>query len=117
MAVEVAAEEAYAPLAYLNIAFVVILSLLLMALGAVLWSSFYVTRLRRQAGDARFVGQYRLEKQIGEGGMGKVYLARHALLKRPTALKMLKPHLATDEIVARFEREVQLASQLVHPNT
>ena len=49
--------------------------------------------------------------------MGKVYLARHALLKRPTALKMLKPHLASDEIVARFEREVQLASQLRHPNT
>ena len=115
--IESAAEEAYAPLAYLNIAFVVILSLLVMALGAVLWSSFYVTRLRRQAGDVRLVGQYRLEKQIGEGGMGKVYLARHALLKRPTALKMLKPHLATDEIVARFEREVQLASQLVHPNT
>jgi serine/threonine-protein kinase len=49
--------------------------------------------------------------------MGKVYLARHALLKRPTAVKMLKPHMATDEVVARFEREVQLASQLVHPNT
>lgn len=117
VAVEIAAEEAYAPLAYLNIAFVVILSLLVTALAAVLWSAFQVKRLRRQAGDARFIGQYRLEKQIGEGGMGKVYLARHALLKRPTALKMLKPHLATDEIVARFEREVQLASQLVHPNT
>lgn len=117
VAVEVAAEEAYAPLAYLNIAFVVVLGLLVTALTAVLWSAFQVRRLRRQAGDARFIGQYRLEKQIGEGGMGKVYLARHALLKRPTALKMLKPHLATDEIVARFEREVQLASQLVHPNT
>ena len=117
VAVEVGADEAYAPLVYLNLAFAVILSLLAIAVGAVLWSSLYVRRLRRQVGDARVIGQYRLEKQIGEGGMSKVYLARHALLKRPTALKMLKRHLASDEIVTRFEREVQLASQLVHPNT
>jgi eukaryotic-like serine/threonine-protein kinase len=117
VAIEVAASEAYAPLVYLNLAFTVILTLLATALGAVLWSSVYVKRLRRHVGDARVIGQYRLEKQLGEGGMGKVYLARHTLLKRPTALKMLKPHLASDEIVARFEREVQLASQLVHPNT
>jgi serine/threonine-protein kinase len=63
------------------------------------------------------LGQYRLEREIGEGGMGRVFLARHALLKRPTAVKMLKPHMATDEIVTRFEREAQLASQLLHPNT
>jgi serine/threonine-protein kinase len=41
----------------------------------------------------------------------------HALLKRPTAIKILKSHLATDELVARFEREVQLASRLEHPAT
>lgn len=117
VAIEMSAEEAYAPLAYLNLAFALILGLLVTAAGAVLWSSFQVKRLKREAGDIRLVGQYRIEKQLGEGGMANVYLARHALLKRPTALKMLKPHLASDEIVARFEREVQLASQLVHPNT
>jgi serine/threonine-protein kinase len=117
LAIELGTQEVYAPLAYLNLAFAVILSLLLVAVGAVLWSAYIVQRLRRQVGETRVVGQYRLERQIGEGGMGKVYLARHALLKRPTALKMLKPHLASDEIVARFEREVQLASQLRHPNT
>ena len=117
VAIEVAAREAYAPLAYLNFAFAIILSLLGVTIIAVLWSSFYVKRLRREVGETRLIGQYRIEKQIGEGGMSKVYLARHALLRRPTALKMLKPHLASDEIVARFEREVQLASGLVHPNT
>ena len=46
-----------------------------------------------------------------------MHRAVHALLRRPTALKILKPHLATDELIARFEREVQLASRLEHPGT
>jgi serine/threonine-protein kinase len=49
--------------------------------------------------------------------MSRVYLARHALLKRPTAVKVLKTAIANDEVVTRFEREVQLTSQLTHPNT
>jgi serine/threonine-protein kinase len=49
--------------------------------------------------------------------MSRVYLARHTHLKRPTAVKVLKPAIATDEVVTRFEREVQLCSQLTHPNT
>jgi serine/threonine-protein kinase len=60
---------------------------------------------------------YTLERQISEGGMATIYLARHALLKRPTAIKVLKKQVATDEFIHRFEREVQLASQLLHPNT
>jgi len=117
LAIEVGAEEAYAPLGYLNLAATLLLTLVVMAVAIVLWSTVIVQRLRRQVGEAQVIGQYRLEREIGDGGMGKVYLARHALLKRPTALKMLKPHLASDEIVARFQREVQLASQLTHPNT
>ena len=46
-----------------------------------------------------------------------MYLARHDLLRRPAAVKLLKPARATDEMIARFEREVQLASSLAHPNT
>jgi serine/threonine-protein kinase len=117
LAMELGADEAYAPLSYLNLAFAVVLAMLSAAALAVLWSAYSVGRLRREAGEPRMIGQYQLEREIGEGGMARVYLARHALLKRPTALKLLKPHLASDEIVARFEREVQLASQLVHPNT
>jgi serine/threonine-protein kinase len=117
LAIEMEAHEAYAPLRYLTLAAMIVLTLLAGILLAATWSAFVVRRLRRQVGDARMLGQYRLEREIGEGGMGKVFLARHALLKRPTAVKMLKPHMANDEIVARFEREVQLASQLLHPNT
>jgi len=117
IAVEVSAAEAFVPLRYLNHAFALILALIAAALAAVLWSAFNVRRLRRAVGADAVIGQYRIERQIGEGGMAHVYLARHALLRRPVALKMLKRHLATDEIVARFEREVQLASELTHPNT
>ena len=117
VALEVGAGEAYAPLTYLLVLFGVAFALLLLAVPTALLSSFSMLRLRRQVGEARRLGPYALEKEIGEGGMSRVYLARHALLKRPTAVKMLKPSVATDEMIARFEREVQLASQLSHPNT
>ena len=55
-------------------------------------------------GSARQLGSYTLLMKIGEGGMGEVYLARHALLKRPTAIKMLKREFATEEFTMRFER-------------
>jgi serine/threonine-protein kinase len=62
-------------------------------------------------------GLYRLEGKIEEGGVATVHRAVHAVLKRPTAVKVLKPHLATDELIVRFEREVMLASRLQHPAT
>jgi eukaryotic-like serine/threonine-protein kinase len=78
-------------------------------------------RLRRQARsamiEAKQLGQYTLDEKLGEGGMGVVYRAHHAMLHRPTAVKFLHPDKTTNETVARFEREVQLTSQLTHPNT
>ena len=117
VAIEIAAAEAYAPLRYLNVMFALIFSLLVAFSTAALYSSFSLFRLRLRVREAPRLGQYTLERQIGEGGMATVYLARHALLKRPTAVKVLKRHLANDEFIARFEREVQLASRLAHPNT
>ena len=76
-----------------------------------------LSRLQRQFGRLQRLGAYTLERKISEGGMATIYLARHALLKRPTAIKILKKQVATDEFIHRFEREVQLASQLLHPNT
>lgn len=73
--------------------------------------------LQQRVRDVNEVGQYTLEEKIGEGGMGVVYLARHALLRRPTAIKLLAPGRASEQAVRRFEQEVQLTSALTHPNT
>jgi serine/threonine-protein kinase len=73
-----------------------------------------ISRLRRQA---EKVGPYRLIARLGNGAMGVVWEARHALLRRPTAIKLLAPGTEGEKSLARFEREVQLTSGLTHPST
>jgi serine/threonine-protein kinase len=116
IAVEMSAGEAYAPLRVLRTAFGVVFGALVVAVVAALVAWFSAAKLRTQIAQRR-LGPYLLGERIGEGGVANVYLAKHDLLKRPTAVKLLKPSRATDEMVARFEREAQLASQLSHPNT
>ncbi|SFL97860.1 protein kinase domain-containing protein [Nocardia asteroides] len=66
--------------------------------------------------DDVFAG-YTIERLLGRGGMGSVYLARHPRLPRRTAMKLLNRELFDDtEIRARFEREADLVAQLEHPN-
>ena len=62
-------------------------------------------------------GQYSLEREIGRGGMGIVYLGRDLRLDRPVAIKTLPPHLANDATIReRFLREARTAAHLSHPN-
>src|SRR5438309_840103 len=71
---------------------------------------------------AQLIGQvlddkYRIEKQLGQGGMGAVYLATHLGTKRPVALKVIAPQfMAYPEFVARFKREAEAAGSLCHHN-
>jgi serine/threonine-protein kinase len=64
------------------------------------------------------MGKYGLKRKLGDGGMGEVWLAEHGLLKRPCAVKFIRPELAAHPATtARFTREVQAVTGLTHPNT
>src|SRR5262249_23536189 len=79
--------------------------------------AYLVHSLHVRARDARQFNQYRLRAEIGAGGMGEVYLAEHRLLKRPCALKVIRPERAGDpRSLARFEQEVRTTALLSDPN-
>ncbi|MEP6687425.1 MAG: serine/threonine-protein kinase [Gemmatimonadales bacterium] len=77
--------------------------------------------LGRQVAAARELGSYRLEERLGAGGMGEVWRARHRMLARPAAIKLIHPTLqgsgATDELQRRFEQEAQAIARLRSPHT
>jgi serine/threonine-protein kinase len=80
--------------------------------------------LGREIAAARELGSYRLEERLGQGGMGEVWRARHRMLARPAAIKLIRPTEsgngrvdAASDVARRFEREAQTIARLRSPHT
>jgi eukaryotic-like serine/threonine-protein kinase len=121
VATEIDYAEAFRPLTILRWTFRGLLTLLALSALAIFVFTVIVARLRREAQkaaiEAQQIGQYKLEQKLGSGGMGVVYKGQHAMLRRPTAIKMLDVDKVTEAALERFEREVQITSQLNNPHT
>lgn len=94
-------------------------SILLLFIGAsiAVYGTHMINSLRRQAFEAKQFGQYVLKDPLGSGAMGEVFLAEHQLLKRPCAIKVIRPGRASDpSALERFEREVRETARLSHWN-
>jgi plasmid stabilization system protein ParE len=96
----------------------------LLVVGMAYVGARVVYQLGTEVKRARELGSYRLEEKLGEGGMGEVWRARHRMLARPAAIKLIRPALAGDagagaseEAVRRFEREAQVIARLRSPHT
>jgi serine/threonine-protein kinase len=82
------------------------------------FGSHKIRELQQKAHEAQRLGQYRLKQVLGFGGMGAVYLAEHVMLRRPCAVKLIRPDQAGDpRTLIRFEREVRATATLTHTNT
>jgi serine/threonine-protein kinase len=78
---------------------------------------YQINHLLQGKGRELLLGPYLLAERLGEGGAGQVFKARHRLMNRMVALKVIRKELLADaEAVARFYREIQIVSQLDHPN-
>lgn len=121
VATELSTDEAFQTLYTLRQAFLVLFLLLALSGVAIFGFTLVVERLeaslRKTALNERRLGQYVLVQEIGRGNNGMVYRARHALMRRPVAIKLLSPDLTNETTARRFEHEVQMTSQLTHPNT
>jgi eukaryotic-like serine/threonine-protein kinase len=95
-------------------------TIIMLAIGAAIavFGSHKMRELYKQAHEAQRIGQYRLKEVLGFGGMGTVYMAEHILLRRPCAIKLIRPDQAGDpKTLLRFEREVRATATLTHWNT
>ena len=121
VATEVDVAEAFLPLTILQRTFWALYAMLGICAVAILVFSLIVAKMRREAQaaaiEAQQLGQYTLEDKLGAGAMGVVYKGYHAMLRRPTAVKLLNLEVVNDQSIARFEREVQITCQLNHPST
>jgi serine/threonine protein kinase len=114
-------DEAYRTLTILKRTFWGLFALLGLSSIAIFVFTLILAQMQREAQKqaiaSQKLGQYRLEEKLGSGGMGVVYKGVHAILRRPTAIKLLHVEKVNDSSIERFEREVQITCQLNNPNT
>ena len=80
-------------------------------------TKFQVEEISKGKGKSLTLGNYVLMEKIGAGGMGQVFKARHRVMNRLVAIKVLPTSMTRDKAaIARFHREVQAAAKLTHPN-
>jgi serine/threonine-protein kinase len=96
----------------------------LLVVGMAYVGARVVYRLGTEVKRARELGSYYLEEKLGQGGMGEVWRARHRMLARPAAIKLIRRSLTgdgegagSDEAARRFEREAQVIARLRSPHT
>jgi serine/threonine-protein kinase len=109
-------------LTYERLSFTVIMLALIDAVA--IYGTYVINSLRTQAAAAATMGQYELEEKIAQGGMGEVWRARHQLLKRPAAIKLVRPKLLggngagdPERVLRRFEREAKATAGLRSPHS
>ena len=106
----------------LEMGYLAVLTNPLVAVGVAWYASRTLNRLSRDVARARRLGSYQLVERLGEGGMGEVWRAEHALLARPAAIKLVRSGAlgetaGADELLQRFEQEAQATASLRSPHT
>ncbi|XZE43892.1 serine/threonine protein kinase [Pirellulaceae bacterium SH467] len=118
---EIDAKEAFQPLSILRWTFFSLFFLLILTAVAIFVFTLVVARMQQEAREAAIeakeLGQYRLETLLGTGAMGVVYKGHHSMMRRPTAIKLLKSENVSPAAIERFEHEVQITCQLNNPHT
>ena len=82
-----------------------------------LLTTYQTRRFLNNKSHGLIVGRYVIMDRIGSGSMGRVYKAKHQMMDRTVALKIIAPEIVSNErVIARFQREMKLVGRLDHPN-